>query len=76
MLLTDVWELFGYWKDYPPAHVILAARYMPRDSRSEEPTAAEMWMLNSLPRNGPSESYATLPPSVKAAIDQMRTANA
>lgn len=34
MSLCDLLDLLDYWQDTPPAHVVLAARYMVRSGRT------------------------------------------
>lgn len=76
MLLPEVWELFEYWSEYPPAHVILAARYrISPDSDRGEATGSEQMVLNSLGMQGKPAGLTTLPSAVQAAIAQMKAPN-
>lgn len=75
MKLPEVWELFEYWREFPPTHIILAARYLERRGHDDEPTGSEVGMLNALARNGPAMSSATLPLAVQGAIEQMKRSN-
>lgn len=74
MLLPELWELFEYWQEYPPVHIILAARYLERRSENE-PSGSEVGVLNSLARQGSVMSSATLPLAVQGAIEQMKRQN-
>jgi hypothetical protein len=63
-----VLELVDYWKDFPPTHVILAARYL--DSRRSHRPGKMNEAERKLQVSVPTKSFDTLPLAVQAAIHE------
>lgn len=69
MLLPDLWELFAYWEEHPPTHIILAARYLD-PKRSGRVNDFEKRLVAE--QVGGVKSFDNLPLAVQAALSEAK----
>jgi hypothetical protein len=73
MYLDEIWELFDYWREFPPTHIILSA--MHGGERKNKPSAPREKVPDP-EQNAPAKSFDSLPLAVQQAIEKERAKHA